>query len=568
MSSILDYVAKGLADPVTKWILIALAVIFAYYIWKVAKIWFITRFGLGSVNKQADLLKFLAGYKHTKYISKEYERTICFKDRNDQAKTSEFASDYFNIGAILIAAKVNVSAMGAAAGILVGIGVLGTFIGLTVGLSGIDLSQVKDNPDSLINGVSTLIAGMKTAFVTSVAGMLLSTVYTLAEKHCINILTKKCVAVSDLLDAKYYISDLEKQDISSERQKDALVDQVKLIVGEMNKNFTATDDEGHDLTIGNMLRDVKSSCEKQRSMIEGVMEEFYDRLSDGLRESALKPLMDKLDELTKAIQNPAASMASSVGDDLRKSIMEMIDELKKSVSDATTNKLEVLGNQLDNASNVLVSLPDMLKNVIGEMQGSMNNMSRQMNEMQSQTIKVGDNLVDKQAKLNALSIQIMENFERNVQATNSTVDAVGQLLNDYDRLHHTAVSAVEKLDDASGKVDDSIKGLTKSQDGLVLAYTNSVQETDRTFKQIKEIIDHSKDLSAQYASEFEGIKDSLNKVFGDMNNGLNQYSETVKRGTNQFLTTYTTTVTKIADSLTNSYGALSDTLDKMLGAKK
>lgn len=568
MSSILDYVAKGLADPVTKWILVALAVIFAYYIWKVAKIWFITRFGLGSVNKQADLLKFLAGYKHTKYISKEYERTICFKDRNDQAKTSEFASDYFNIGAILTAAKVNVSAMGAAAGILVGIGVLGTFIGLTVGLSDIDLTQVKDNPDTLINGVSTLIAGMKTAFLTSVAGMLLSTVYTLAEKHCINILTKKCVTVSDLLDAKYYISDLEKQDISSERQKEDLVDQVKLIVGELNKNFLATDDEGRELTVGNMLRDVKTSCEKQRSMIEGVIEEFYDRLSDGLRESALKPLMDKLDELTKAIQNPAASMASSVGDDLRKSIMAMIDELKKSVSDATTSKLETLGNQLDKASDSLAALPEMLKKMSEEMQGNMNKMSQQMSDMHAQAAKTGDNLVDQQAKLNAQSAQIMEEFEKNVEATKAVVATVSQLLNDYDRLHRTAVSAVEKLDDASGKVDDSIRGLTKSQDGLVEAYKNSVQETDRTFQQIRDIIDHSKELSAQYASEFGEISTSLDKVFEEMNDGLNQYSETVKLGTDQFLTTYTTTVTKIAESLTNSFGELSDTLDKMHGAKK
>lgn len=568
MSSILDYVAKGLADPVTKWILVALAVIFAYYIWKVAKIWFITRFGLGSVNKQADLLKFLAGYKHTKYISKEYERTICFKDRNDQAKTSEFASDYFNIGAILTAAKVNVSAMGAAAGILVGIGVLGTFIGLTVGLSDIDLTQVKDNPDTLINGVSTLIAGMKTAFLTSVAGMLLSTVYTLAEKHCINILTKKCVTVSDLLDAKYYISDLEKQDISSERQKEDLVDQVKLIVGELNKNFLATDDEGRELTVGNMLRDVKTSCEKQRSMIEGVMEEFYDRLSDGLRESALKPLMDKLDELTKAIQNPAASMASSVGDDLRKSIMAMIDELKKSVSDATTSKLETLGNQLDKASDSLAALPEMLKKMSEEMQGNMNKMSQQMSDMHAQAAKTGDNLVDQQAKLNAQSAQIMEEFEKNVEAAKAVVATVSQLLNDYDRLHRTAVSAVEKLDDASGKVDDSIRGLTKSQDGLVEAYKNSVQETDRTFQQIRDIIDHSKELSAQYASEFGEISTSLDKVFEEMNDGLNQYSETVKLGTDQFLTTYTTSVTKIAESLTNSFGELSDTLDKMHGAKK
>lgn len=561
-------IISDFVDRVSGFILVVLVIIFAYYIWKVARIWFITRVRLGGITKKNDLLKFLAEYECTKYILKEYERTICFKDRNNQEKTSEFASDYFNIGAILTAAKVNVSAMGAAAGILVGIGVLGTFIGLSLGLSDIDLTQVKDNPDSLINGVSTLIAGMKTAFLTSVAGMFLSTVYTLAEKHCINILTKKCVTVSDLLDEKYYISDLEKQDITSERQKEDLVDQVKLIVGEMNKNFSAIDNNGRELTLGNMLLDVKNSCEKQRSMFEGIMEEFYDRLSEGLRENALEPLMDKLDQLTKAIQNPAASMASSVGEDLRKSIMEMIEELKKSVSDATTNKLDALGKQLDNASNILVALPDILNKATEQLQYHMSNISQQMGDIHDQAAKSGENLLDQQAKLNAQSAQIMEDFKKSAEAAKTAVTTVSQIVNDYDRFLDTTVHAAEKLDYASGKVDDSIKDLAKSQDGLVQAYTNSVQETERAFMQIRECIDHSKELSGQYASEFGEIRESLGKVFEDMNDGLNQYSDTVKLGTDQFLTTYTTTVTKIAESLTNSFGELSDTLDKMHGANK
>ena len=127
-------------DPITRYILVFLLVIFVYYIWKVFRIWRITVLEIGNVKKRNNLLDYLGSPKSvTRFISQEYKRTICFKDREGNLKTSEFASDYFNLGAVLTAAKINVSAMGAAAGILVGIGVLGTFIGLTIGLSEIDL---------------------------------------------------------------------------------------------------------------------------------------------------------------------------------------------------------------------------------------------------------------------------------------------------------------------------------------------------------------------------------------------------------------------------------------------
>lgn len=568
-------------DPITRYILVFLLVIFVYYIWKVFRIWKITVLEIGNVKKRNNLLDYLGRPKSvTRFISQEYKRTICFKDREGNLKTSEFASDYFNLGAVLTAAKINVSAMGAAAGILVGIGVLGTFIGLTIGLSEIDLSQIKGNPDDLIKGVGRLISGMKTAFVTSVAGMLLSTVYTLLEKHSLNILTKKCVTISDLLDKKYYISELEKQTVLQERQKEDLVSQVKYVVFEMNKsmdsqikvvtsemtkNFTAIDGNGNTVTSGNMLNAVMKSCAEQKSMIEGVLEEFYDRLSDGLRESTLNPLMDKLDELTKAIQSPAASMACSIGDDMRKSIMEMIEELKSSVSNATTEKLEILGKQLDNASATMASLPEILQKLTENIQNNVGMINEQISAANAQTAQTGANLIEKQAQMNDKSVAIMQEFEKQAKTSAETLKLSANLLTEYDRLQKTVMSFANKLESASGHVESSAKMLQQSQDDLVEAYSKSVEETNRTFEQIGQSLDQSKEVSAQYAQKFAEIKESLDSIFKELCDGLNQYSETVEKRTGEFLTAYTQNVTKISESLANTYGELSDTLDKLPG---
>lgn len=575
----MNFIRQIMGDTCTLIVLFFLFIIFVYYIWKVIKICKITISQIGNVANRSNLLEYLEKpYLVTRFISKEYKRTICFKDRDDSLKTSEFASDYFNLGAILTAAKINVNAMGAAAGILVGIGVLGTFIGLTIGLGDIDLTQIKDNPDQLIKGVGGLIAGMKTAFVTSVAGMLLSTIYTLAEKYSLNILTKKCVTISDKLDEVYYISELEKQTIIQERQKKdmsylvkglvsemnkSMDSQIKFVASEMTKNFTAIDGNGNTVTSGNMLNAVMKSCAEQKSMIEGVLEEFYDRLSDGLRESTLEPLMQKLDELTKAIQSPAASMASSIGDDLRRSIMEMIDELKNSVSNATTERLEILGRQLDNASDTMSTLPEILQKLTENIQNNVGQMSEQISAANAQTAQVGANLVEKQSQMNDKSVALMQEFEKQANASAATLKETTTLLTKFERLHKTVESAVSKLESASGHVENSATSLQQSQDNLVQTYKKSIEETDHTFKQIEESLDHSKDVSAQYAQEFSEISESLEGIFKELSDGLNQYSETVAKRTKEFLDAYTQNVTKVSESLSNTYGELSDTLDKL-----
>ena len=92
-----------------------------------------------------------------------------------------------------------------------------------------------------------------------------------------------------------------------------------------------------------------------------------------------------------------------------------------------------------------------------------------------------------------------------------------------------------------------------------------MEETNRTFEQIGQSLDQSKEISAQYAQKFAEIKESLDDIFKELCDGLNQYSETVEKRTGEFLTAYTQNVTKISESLANTYGELSDTLDKLPG---
>lgn len=60
-------------------------------------------------------------------------------------------------------------------GIFTGLGILGTFLGLTYGLSGLDMSN---NIETLQNSIKKLLSGVESAFVTSLVGIAGALIYS------------------------------------------------------------------------------------------------------------------------------------------------------------------------------------------------------------------------------------------------------------------------------------------------------------------------------------------------------------------------------------------------------
>lgn len=89
---------------------------------------------------------------------------------------------------------------------LTGIGILGTFVGLVIGVGGIGFSSVA----AAITSLQTLINGLEVAFYTSIVGIILSIFFNLTYKFCWN---------SMLRDMFLFIDDFHKELIPSEEDQ-------------------------------------------------------------------------------------------------------------------------------------------------------------------------------------------------------------------------------------------------------------------------------------------------------------------------------------------------------------
>ena len=71
--------------------------------------------------------------------------------------------------------------------ILTGLGIMGTFIGLIIGVRGLGFTSVS----MALSSVQTLLAGIETAFYTSIVGVILSILYNLLYRTIWNILLRQ-----------------------------------------------------------------------------------------------------------------------------------------------------------------------------------------------------------------------------------------------------------------------------------------------------------------------------------------------------------------------------------------
>ena len=541
-------------ETITAVIITLLLVLFGYYILKVLQIRKCNRALRKALNCE-DPLDFLKTEASTeRFLARNYEISRSLTLDSGEQKTTEFAEDYFNLSNILSIRHINRQAMSAAAGMLVGIGVLGTFIGLTMGIAEIKLGS----EETLRLGIETLLGGMKTAFLTSVVGMFLSSVYTFFEKDAFNRLTRTCVKLCEKLDGLFFISELEKQQILTNRQNKLFLEQVAIIVHDIK----SVDDDANELTIGNMLRDIKQSNEYQIDVLNAMAENICNGLGE------------KFKELADAIQNPAANMANGIVEELKTAIKQMSESVETTVNSITKGNLDKVSEQLGSAIQSLETFPQTMALLSEKMQNNMEQLGKQVANINSETAQVGANLANKQASLNQQSVDILNKFQNGMNDTNEILKEVRNSLVEFEKLHQQAASTIEKIRNAASSVELASKNIDNAQTKFTTTNTNvfesikkmlekAIDDTQKTFDNIKATIDESTNLK----NDFETVQQNLGKIFEEMNNGLQEYSKAVSDNTAQIMSSFTTPMTDAIGSLKTAIDDLDSVVEQIPNKK-
>lgn len=194
------------------------------------------------------------------------------------------------------------------AGTLTGLGILGTFLGLSMGLgafSGDDIFTISDN-------VGSLLSGMKVAFHTSVYGILFSLVFNIAYRSI----------MSDAYET---------------------LDEFLSVFRQTTQPYTAKDDEsaatmlvyqaGMANSLKQMLEIMKGNAAEQTAGVERIVDKFTGQMQNAL-DTDFKKLGNAL---KSAGESQAASAANAA--DMIEAVTALV-EVNRNVQDALAKVME------------------------------------------------------------------------------------------------------------------------------------------------------------------------------------------------------------------------------------
>lgn len=494
-------------------------IVFGMFVWQAYKVRLLYKL-LEKATNSDDTLNAL---KETKIasIAESYAETICI-DITERKQTNTPALEIFSEFSTCSAHKINLRLLDTAAGTLVGLGLLGTFLGLTLGIKDFDSSSTQNIQKS----IQLLLSGMGTAFITSLVGMLLSMIYSFCDKYWRNRLSKHLHVLTKKLDSLYYIDDRTLDDLNEQAlaksiastMKEVVEHEMRSVVNALNEKLTYNNESGEATTIANAIREILKENQEQSKALKSFSTDLAIELNNGFDEvlsrqmqQKILPLMENVDATTKAIvehidqmaslvSSPATDMIQTVVDELKNSMSEMMKEFSSGLSGSATNELETLAHQLGTAAQSMADFPNNMAHISSTLQVTIEEVKNAVSEISHTS-----------ANANSTAMQQMQ--EQITFATSAISAAIAEV---KDVMSGISQSSQEQSNQMVSKLADAAEKMGTFLSGTISTLSSSVQQS------VKSITDDVNNKQADLIALQEDTTSQTKKLLETFNTGLDR----------------------------------------------
>ena len=381
------------------------------------------------------------------------------------------------------------------------LGVLGTFLGITIGLSGFDVND-------LTRSIPILLGGLKTAFYTSLGGMLGSL-----------ILRHFCT------DIKF---DKEDGGISS---TDAAIRELGKSVREMSTTMVSAIKETRDVV--RQMGDSQTSFYTQLLEIEKKDEEKRTNVDSTLSRLALIQ-----GEQIAAQRNMALSLASI--DSVNKRVEESLGEIVDAQS-ANTSTFDEMNEELKKFSQILRSEVDEIEDKMDDTNKLLTNKFDEFSELLKKSntealVNVMKKVTEEfQKQMNDLiSRLVQENFAKlneSVEKLNTWQEENKYMIESLTKQYHQMEQNFEGTSNTMQEVSEHAQKLV-GNGGRLAQLVNALEEAMVNDKKFIEI---SKNLSESASLAKDGIEkqDAITNKLNDWVRGVQVFKDDVQRFINK-----------------------------------
>lgn len=500
------------------------------------------------LKDQAQKVKHKGGH-----LWEEFDETLIEVESNGQVVLQNTLDSHHFFNSVTLANKITESRMLAAVpGFLTAVGVIGTFVGLQLGLAKLNIgndvavTEMKD-------GLAGVISGAKIAFMTSVWGVSLSVLFNFVEKLLESFARKKIYVLQVRIDSLFHRLSAESQlqNIVSDGKQSR-----KSLQGLAEKIGEKMQEAMFDVTNG-IQKSLEASLEK---VMAPAINKLVDETSDG-NQKALGALVEKfLDKVGEqgSRQREAMDMAS-------KNVSDALTSLDRSMSEFLINLGRSQRSSEERESELMSTMSSQISGLVNHFEKSTSgqiestqmlvsqgeNLQNRINESISASSEVGAQLKSSASELKDATKEIREFSSYMKSASDSFSGAITDVVRCTSDLAQQNNKASKLVEQQRQQLIDDREYFSLSIDSL----QSLVNSADTSF-------DKMRGHQREFLNE---LKENVSELSNKMTSLLSDYSEQANSQTERHLRSWAEHTTNYSQQMNNAILALSNVVDEIEG---
>jgi predicted nucleic acid-binding Zn-ribbon protein len=471
----------------------------------------------------------------------EFAETLLIKkDKEALVYNTEQIDSYFTKTSI-IDKYIHTSHFESVPGTLTGLGLLGTFVSILIGLYHVHVAASGE-----VTGVSELINGLSGKFISSIAGLLTAIIF----QSYLNGQVRELESLT--YDLQHKVNRLFARSIP-ERTLMRTADNLESLVELFKKKFgldnsTLTDPAMESLTeqVRALRTDLIDSVDKTNSNVTDQFKNLRSESRDS-NSQIISILNDNFDKTNKQLEEAVATLSKGATE-------EIIKALEGVIRDFNNNLTEQFGENFKELNKAVLNLLEWQENY----KSSIIELEKALSTT-VQSLSSTDSTLESIANRNKEVITVYEQLKEIIVTYNGQISEIEKRLDDYSQLNvqlqEIATKSQKGFEDAASGFSSTSNSLLKqtqdfiqdNQNQLIVSIQGTYDQLDTLSNKMqgavtaqsetlanlsKTLPEHSQELNERLSGASEEIERQLTQSLGQMESALtgltNKFAETYK----------------------------------------
>lgn len=423
-------------------------------------------------------------YKRLAAIWKNFEKSLT-KTKIAAYSTTD-AAEFFSPQNLT--RGMNMSFWQSYGGIFTGLGILGTFVGLMFGLSGVDITT--GDVEILKAGIKNLLLGVETAFLTSLVGIGAAIIYSGYHHHQLTKFHKNVRALNEILDERFPRRSAEEW---------------------LGKSYTASQEQTTTLQIiseqseaGNSwLEKNYTASQEQTATLQNVSEQILAAVNNALNEK----LDEQTDKICAAIERLGAGGTEAIDRIFANRVGGQLDRFSFALDNFTTKTETILAD----AQDVSKTVNEQLLATLNKLDESLNRQIETSNEV-AERIKTQQ--TDTAKDFEKLVRDLLDNFNKVME----------QLIVDT-RTNAEGIS--RQAEQSREQFLTTLTGLSETLQGITDKFKRQQETAAGNFEAVMSLL--LEDLKDFVAAQKEILEDAATTNIAQISEGVKSFNEILNR---------------------------------------